>query len=82
MSDKNLGILDVKLKEIGNRAKPFGGLTIIFAGDFHQLESVGSSDLDLWFSSFSSKHWDNCINAIIILPTTTTLKKTRSMDKC
>jgi hypothetical protein len=37
MSDKKLGILDVKLKEIGNRAKPFGGFTIIFAGDFRQL---------------------------------------------
>ncbi len=25
MSDKNLNTLDVKLEEIGNRAKPFGG---------------------------------------------------------
>jgi hypothetical protein len=24
-------------------------------------------ELDLMFSSLSSKHWDNCINAIIIL---------------
>ena len=67
MSNKNLGILDVKLTEFGNRAKLFGGFTIIFAGDFHQLEPVGLSDLDLLFSSFSSKHWDTCINAIIIL---------------
>ena len=67
MSDKNLNTLDVKLKEIGNRAKPFGGFSIIFAGDFCQLEPVGSTEFDLLFSSLSSRHWDNCINAIIIL---------------
>ena len=67
MSDKNLGTLDVKLREIGNRAKPFGGFTIVFAGDFRQLEPVGSTEIDLLFSSLSSKHWDNYINAIIIL---------------
>jgi hypothetical protein len=67
MSDKILEALDVKLKETGNRAKPFGGFSIIFAGDFHQLEPVGSTEFDLMFSSLSSKHWDNCINAIIIL---------------
>jgi hypothetical protein len=67
MSDKNLEALDVKLKEIGNRAKPFGGFSIIFAEDFHQLEPVGSTEFDLMFSSLSSKHWDNCINKIIIL---------------
>jgi hypothetical protein len=67
MSDKILEALDVKLKEIGNRAKPFGGFSIIFSGDFHQLEPFGSTEFDLMFSSLSSKHWDNCINAIIIL---------------
>ncbi len=67
MSDKILEVLDVKLKEIGNRAKPFGGFSIIFARDFRQLEPVGSTEFDLVFSSLSSKHWDNCINAIIII---------------
>ncbi len=67
MSEKTLNTLDVKLKEIGNRARPFGGFSIIFAGDFHQLEPVGSTEFDLLFSSLSSKHWDNCIYAIIIL---------------
>jgi hypothetical protein len=81
MSDKNLNTLDVKLKEIGNRAKPFGGYSIIFSGDFRQLEPVGSTELDLLFSSLSSKHWNNCINAIIILDNDA-LKKTQNMDKC
>jgi hypothetical protein len=67
MSDKILEALDVKLKEIGNSAKPFVGFSIILAGDFHQLEPVGSTEFDLMFSSLSSKHWDNCINAIIVL---------------
>ncbi len=66
MKDKIFEALDVKLKEIGNRTKPFGGFSITFAGDFHQLEPVGSTEFDLMFSSLSSKHLDNCINAIII----------------
>ncbi len=67
MSDKNLNSLDVKLKEIGNRAKPFGGYLIILSGDFRQLEPAGSTELDLLFSSLSIKYRDDCINAIIIL---------------
>ncbi len=67
MCDKILKSLDVKLKEMGNRAKPFGGFSSVFSGDFRQLEPVGSMEFDLMFSSLSSKHWDNCINAIIIL---------------
>ncbi len=67
MSDKILEALNVKLKEIGNRAKPFGGFSNIFAGGFCQLEPVGSTEFDLMFSSQPSKHWDDCINTIIIL---------------
>ncbi len=67
MSDKILEALDVKLKEIRNRAKQFGGFSIIFGGDLRQLEPVGLTEFDLLFSSLSSKYWDNCINAIIIL---------------
>ncbi len=65
MSDKILEALDVKLKEIGNRVKPFGGISIIFGGDFCQLELVGSMEFDLMLLSLSSKHWDNCINYYI-----------------
>ncbi len=67
MSDKILETLDVTLKEIGNRAKPFGGFSIIFAGDFCQLETVGSTKFYLMISSLSSKHWDNCISTVKIL---------------
>ena len=37
MSDTILKPLDRKLKEIKNRTQPFGGFTIIFAGDFRLL---------------------------------------------
>ncbi len=67
MSDTILKTLDRKLKEIRNRSRPFGGFTIIFAGDFCQLEPVGAKDIELLFSSLSSQHWENCINAVIIL---------------
>ncbi len=67
MSDTILKTLDRKLKEIGNRSQPFGGFTIIFAGDFRQLEPVSAKDTELLFSSLSSQHWENCINAVIIL---------------
>ncbi len=56
MSDKILETLDVKLKEIGNRAILFGGFSNIFAGDFYQLEPVGPTEINLMFSSLSSKH--------------------------
>jgi hypothetical protein len=67
MSDTILKTLDRKLKEIKNRTQPFGGFTIIFAGDFRQLEPIGAKDTELLFSSLSSQHWENCINAVIIL---------------
>lgn len=67
MSDTILKTLDRKLKEIKNRSQPFGGFTIIFAGDFRQLEPIGVNDNELLFSSLSSQHWENCINAVIIL---------------
>jgi hypothetical protein len=51
-------MLDKKLKEIGNQS---------FAGEFRQLEPIGAKDTELLFSSLSSQHWENCINAVIIL---------------
>jgi hypothetical protein len=67
MSDTILKTLDRKLKEIGNRCQPFGGFAIIFVRDFRQLEPAGAKDTELLLSSLSSPHWENCINAVIIL---------------
>jgi hypothetical protein len=67
MSDTILKMLDRKLKEIGNQSLPFSGFTIIFARDFCQLEPIAAKDTELLFLSLSSQHWENCINAMIIL---------------
>lgn len=67
MTDHELKRLDTRLKEMRDRSKPFGGFSIIFAGDFRQLEPTSCEDSDLLFSSKSSRHWENCINALIIL---------------
>jgi len=67
MNDNELKLLDNRLREVGDRCKVFGGFSIIFAGDFRQLEPIMSEDSDLLFSSNSSRHWENTINATVIL---------------
>ena len=48
MKDFELKRLDMRLRELRrDRAKPFGGLSIIFAGDFRQLEQTQSEGTDL-----------------------------------
>jgi hypothetical protein len=67
ISNSILRILNYKLMNIGNRSKSFGGLSIIFAGDFCQFEPICSNESDVMFSSLSSNLWKNNINPIIIL---------------
>ena len=67
MSDSILQTLNKKLTTLGKRTKPFGGYSIIFAGDFRQLEPVCAKECDLMFSYSSSQEWHKNINAIIIL---------------
>jgi hypothetical protein len=67
MSDSVLKELDKKLKDIGNRTHIFGGFSIIFAGDFRQLEPVCSNEKELIFSSLSSGVRENNINVVLIL---------------
>ena len=67
MPNDQLQKLDQRLKEMRDRAKPFGGISIVFAGDFRQLEPSGSSENNLLFSRQSSNLWNDSINVIIIL---------------
>jgi len=67
MHDSILKTLDTKLKVIKDGNKSFGGFSIIFSRDLRQLPPVGSTEFKLIYSSLSSKHWENCINVIIIL---------------
>jgi hypothetical protein len=54
MSDKHIVTLDTKLKLIGDRNKPYGGFSIVFAGDFRQLPPVGATEFELIYSSKSN----------------------------
>jgi hypothetical protein len=67
MSDCVLKELDKKLKDIGNRTHIFGGFSIIFSGDFCQLEPVCSNEKEFLFSTLSSGVWENNIKLVIIL---------------
>jgi hypothetical protein len=67
MSDRILMTLNNRLMDIGNRTTFFGGLSIIFAGDFHQLKPICLNKSDLMFSSLSSMFWQRIINTTIIL---------------
>jgi hypothetical protein len=67
MSNSIFKKLNRQLTQVGNRTKSFEGFSIIFAGDFRQLESICSTESELLFSSKSSQEWDSNINAIFIL---------------
>jgi len=56
--DKHLRILT------GNRHLLYGGIHIIFTGDFMQLAPVGGSPI---FSRFNDIHWHGSLNAAIFL---------------
>jgi ATP-dependent DNA helicase PIF1 len=82
MSDRILRTLNYKLMNIGNRSKSFGGFSIIFVGDFRQLESICSKESDLMFSSLSSNLWKNNTNAIIILDNKHCFKEDPDYGQC
>jgi ATP-dependent DNA helicase PIF1 len=67
MSNSILKKLNRQLTQIGNRTKLFGGFSIIFAGNFRQLEPICSKESELLFSNKSTQQWDQHINTIIIL---------------
>jgi hypothetical protein len=67
ISNSTLQMLNKKLTAIGQTNKSFGGFTIIFIGDFQQLEPVCSKETELMFSTLLSMEWCQKINAIIIL---------------
>jgi hypothetical protein len=75
MSDRILMTLNNRPVDVGNRTTSFGGLSIIFAGDFRQLKPICSNKSDLMFLSLSSMFWQRIINAIIILDNDHCFKK-------
>ena len=45
----------------------FGGVAIVFSGDFHQLQPVGKSEEILYSLSPGGQWWENAINCAIFL---------------
>ena len=43
----------------------FGGVSIVFSGDFHQLQPVGKSEEILYSLSPGGQWWENTINCAI-----------------
>ena len=47
--------IDIRLKECRDHTLPFGGISIIFSGDFRQLEPVSAPESDFLFTSQSGR---------------------------
>lgn len=71
MSKKIFEILDTIGKKVRNRYEiPFGGIQIVFSGDFYQLPPVGQNECpDTSEFCFESDRWKNTFNNIVCLKT-------------
>jgi len=68
MSLRLFNLLDSIGKKIRKNSKPFGGIQIIFCGDFYQLPPVGNTgDPDSFKFCFESEHWDETFDSQHIL---------------
>jgi ATP-dependent DNA helicase PIF1 len=69
MSLKLFNILDLIGKKIRKcPTKPFGGIQVVFSGDFYQLPPVGNDEASSAFC-FESEHWDDTFDSVIQLKT-------------
>ena len=60
MSKKIFDVLDLALRAVKKVEAPFGGVQVIFTGDFFQLPPVGSSkDPESGFFAFESERWSH-----------------------
>jgi ATP-dependent DNA helicase PIF1 len=69
MSQKLFELLDAIGKAVRRNPRPFGGMQVIFSGDFYQLPPVGNKDepettkfcfeSELWFQTFSLENHVN-----------------------
>ena len=68
MSQKIFDILNLIGKKMRKNDKPFGGIHLVFSGDFYQLPPIGSDDESSAFC-FESENWNSTFNSIIKLKT-------------
>ena len=74
LSKKFFNILDTIGKRLRKNDKPFGGIQLIFSGDFYQLPPIGNDNEEDSLYCFESDNWNN------IFPTTHILKKIFRQD--
>ena len=67
MSKKYFELLDGIGKKIRNNDKPFGGIQLIFLGDFYQLPPVGNPSDDTTKFCFESDLWHQTFNHVVVL---------------
>jgi ATP-dependent DNA helicase PIF1 len=69
MSQKIFEILDMVGRRIRKKgAKPFGGIQVIFSGDFYQLPPVGNDPISSAFC-FESAQWATTFDTVVQLKT-------------
>ena len=69
MSLKLFEILDLIGRKVRkNGVKPFGGIQVIFSGDFYQLPPVGDDEISSAFC-FESNHWQSTFDTVVELKT-------------
>jgi hypothetical protein len=68
MNDEQLLSLNERLQQIkDDHSKPYGGMSIIFAGDFRQLLPGNATKKTVLFSTANSRHFENTLNVALIL---------------
>jgi hypothetical protein len=67
MTKQQLNNIDKRLQGIFNCAEPFGGMSVIFSGDFRQMEFGSVSNDQLLYTTHSKMEFENLLNAALIL---------------
>ena len=68
MSKKIFDILNLIGKKMRKNNKPFGGIQLVFSGDFYQLPPIGSDDASSSFC-FESDDWNSTFHSTVQLKT-------------
>ena len=79
MSESELTLLDLRLRQYKNRNKVYGGFSVIFYGNFRQLQSNGDRR-ELLYSRDSQRKFESNLNRMIILVTNIDSRTTQNMD--
>ncbi|KAG2204550.1 hypothetical protein INT47_012609 [Mucor saturninus] len=65
ISARTLDLIDCVLRGVRSNSNPFGGIQVIFCGDFYQLPPINAE----YGLAFKANCWDNAIDKTFILKT-------------